>query len=57
MIGNNTRRVESKIEIDASLDTVWNILTDYEKFVDLVPCVAASHLVEKKANNSRVRQV
>ncbi|KAI9182308.1 hypothetical protein LWI28_024102 [Acer negundo] len=57
MIGNNTGRVESKIEIDASLDTVWNILTDYEKFVDLVPCIAASHLVEKKANISRVCQI
>ncbi|KAK2649865.1 hypothetical protein Ddye_017354 [Dipteronia dyeriana] len=56
-IGSNTGRVGSKIEIDASLDTVWNILTDYEKFVDLVPCVAASQLIEKKANISRVRQV
>ncbi|KAK3194435.1 hypothetical protein Dsin_025745 [Dipteronia sinensis] len=56
-IGSNTGRVGSKIEIDASLDTVWNILTDYEKFVDLVPCVAVSHLIEKKANISRVHQV
>ncbi|KAL5792079.1 hypothetical protein ACOSP7_000673 [Xanthoceras sorbifolium] len=55
--GSNTGQVRSKIEIDASLDTVWNILTDYDKFVDLVPCVAASQLVEKKATISRVHQV
>ncbi|KAK0582865.1 hypothetical protein LWI29_030518 [Acer saccharum] len=55
-IESNTGRVGSKIEIDASLDTVWNILTDYEKFVNLVPCVAASHLIEKKANISRVHK-
>lgn len=56
-IGSNTGQFQSTIEVKASLDTVWNILTDYEHFADVVPCVSASKLLEKKANTSRVHQV
>ena len=33
----NSRRIESRIPVDASLDTVWNILTDYERLADFIP--------------------
>ncbi|KAJ0111168.1 hypothetical protein Patl1_00753 [Pistacia atlantica] len=56
-LGRNSRRIRSKIEIAASLDTVWNILTDYEKLVDLIPGLAVSELVEKKDNFARLYQI
>lgn len=56
-LGRNSRRIRSNIEIAASLDTVWNILTDYEKLVDIIPGLAVSELVEKKGNFARLYQV
>lgn len=56
-LGRNSRRIRSKIEIDASLDTVWNILTDYEKLADFVPNLAVSQIVQKNDNFVRLYQV
>ncbi|KDO86739.1 hypothetical protein CISIN_1g022784mg [Citrus sinensis] len=55
-LGRNSRRIRSKIEIDASLDTVWHILTDYEKLADFVPNLAVSQVVEKNDNFVRLYQ-
>ncbi|TXG63174.1 hypothetical protein EZV62_010168 [Acer yangbiense] len=55
--GRNSRRIQSKIEIEANLDTVWNILTDYERLVDFIPGLAVSELVEKKDNFARLYQI
>ncbi|KAK0581213.1 hypothetical protein LWI29_011389 [Acer saccharum] len=55
--GRNSRRILSKIEIEANLDTVWNILTDYERLVDFIPGLAVSELVEKKDNFARLYQI
>ncbi|PPR99028.1 hypothetical protein GOBAR_AA21642 [Gossypium barbadense] len=43
-LGGNCRRIRSKIGIEASLDTVWDILTDYEKLADLIPGLAVSKI-------------
>lgn len=56
-LGRNSRRIRSKIEIDASLDTVWNILTDYEKLADFVPNLAVSQVVQKNDNFVRLYQI
>lgn len=56
-LGGNSRRIRSKIGIEASLDTVWNILTDYEKLADIIPGLAVSKVVEKKDNFVRLFQV
>lgn len=56
-MGRNSRRIRSKIGIDASLDTVWNILTDYERLADFIPGLAVSKLVEKKENFARLSQI
>lgn len=56
-LGRNSRRIRSKIRIDASLDTVWNILTDYERLADFIPGLAVSKLVEKKENFARLSQI
>ncbi|PPD68312.1 hypothetical protein GOBAR_DD34809 [Gossypium barbadense] len=43
-LGGNCRRIRSKIGIEASLDTIWDILTDYEKLADLIPGLAVSKI-------------
>ncbi|GAB2210186.1 hypothetical protein Droror1_Dr00015446 [Drosera rotundifolia] len=52
-----SRRIESSVEIDASLNTVWKILTDYERLADFVPGLAVSRLVEKTENYARLFQI
>ncbi|KAJ4727957.1 Polyketide cyclase / dehydrase and lipid transport protein [Melia azedarach] len=56
-LGNNSRRIRSQIEIDASLDTVWNIMTDYENLTDVFPALTVSQVVEKKDNYVRIFQI
>ncbi|KAG6575162.1 hypothetical protein SDJN02_23885, partial [Cucurbita argyrosperma subsp. argyrosperma] len=56
-LGNNSRRIYSRIGIDASLQTVWNILTDYEKLADFIPGLALSQLIFKTGNHARLFQV
>ncbi|KAJ4825584.1 hypothetical protein Tsubulata_006521 [Turnera subulata] len=55
--GKNSRRIRSKISINASLDAVWKILTDYEKLADFIPGLAVSKLIEKKDNFARLYQI
>ncbi|KAK5812387.1 hypothetical protein PVK06_027816 [Gossypium arboreum] len=56
-LGGNCRRIRSKIGIEASLDTVWDILTDYEKLADLIPGLAVSKVVEKNDKFARLFQI
>lgn len=56
-IANNRRRIQSRISIQASLDTVWNILTDYEGLADFIPSLIVSQLLEKRENFARLLQV
>uniref|UniRef100_A0A2P2L6L8 Uncharacterized protein LOC105642727 isoform X3 n=1 Tax=Rhizophora mucronata TaxID=61149 RepID=A0A2P2L6L8_RHIMU len=56
-LGNNSRRIRFQVSIDASLETIWNMLTDYEKLADILPGLASSELIDKKDNVARVRQI
>ncbi|MFQ6658818.1 hypothetical protein Gotur_027927 [Gossypium turneri] len=56
-LGGNSRRIRSKIGIEANLDTVWNILTNYEKLADVIPGLAVSEVVEKKPKFARLYQI
>ncbi|KAB2017308.1 hypothetical protein ERO13_D08G143500v2 [Gossypium hirsutum] len=56
-LGGNCRRIRSKIGIEASLDTIWDILTDYEKLADLIPGLAVSKVVEKNDKFARLFQI
>ncbi|KAJ8620369.1 hypothetical protein MRB53_028898 [Persea americana] len=55
--GNNRRRVLSRIGVDASLDTIWNILTDYERLSEFIPGLAVCQLLEKKEKFAKLFQV
>ncbi|KAJ8747177.1 hypothetical protein K2173_011065 [Erythroxylum novogranatense] len=56
-LGNNTRRIRSRIAIDANLETIWSILTDYERLSDFIPSLALSKLIEKSDNVVRLYQI
>ncbi|CAI0470148.1 unnamed protein product [Linum tenue] len=56
-LGSNSRRIRSKIGIEASLDAIWSILTDYERLSDFIPGLAVSKLIEKKDNFARLYQI
>ncbi|GMH20933.1 hypothetical protein Nepgr_022775 [Nepenthes gracilis] len=56
-LGNRSRRIQSNIVIDASLHTVWDILTDYERLADFIPGLAVSQLLERTENYARIFQI
>ncbi|KAI3839206.1 hypothetical protein MKX03_032836 [Papaver bracteatum] len=56
-IGKNSRRIRSRVGIDASLETIWGILTDYERLADFIPGLAVSKLLEKGESFARLFQI
>ena len=56
-LGGNSSRIWSKIGIKASLDNVWNILTYYEKLVDIILGLVVNKVVEKKDKFAWLYQV
>lgn len=56
-IGQNSRRIRSTIAINASLHTIWKLLTDYEKLADFIPGLSVSQLVEKRDSYARLFQI
>ncbi|XAR64520.1 hypothetical protein NMG60_11008242 [Bertholletia excelsa] len=56
-IGHNSRRIRSRIAINSSLRTVWDILTDYERLPEFIPGLAISQLLEKRDNFARLFQI
>ncbi|KAL0428340.1 UNVERIFIED_CONTAM: hypothetical protein Slati_3008800 [Sesamum latifolium] len=54
--GKNSRRITSKVAVQASLQTVWDILTDYERLADFIPGLAVSQLLEKRDKFARLFQ-
>lgn len=56
-LGNNTRRVEAKIAIQAPLEAVWGVLTDYDHLADHIPGLAESQVLELRPNGARLLQV
>ncbi|KAL9242352.1 hypothetical protein vseg_016361 [Gypsophila vaccaria] len=56
-IGKRCRRIESRVIINAGLQIVWGILTDYEKLADFIPGLAVSRLIDKRDNYARLFQI
>ncbi|KAL5055035.1 hypothetical protein RYX36_035717, partial [Vicia faba] len=53
----NSRRIESRISIDATLDSVWDILTDYERLPNFIPGLYLSKLIQKAPSFARLLQI
>ncbi|XP_027769980.1 uncharacterized protein LOC107024517 isoform X2 [Solanum pennellii] len=56
-MGKNRRRIRSKIVVKASLQSVWEVLTDYERLADFIPGLAVCQLLEKEPNFARLLQI
>ncbi|GKA07581.1 START-like domain-containing protein [Tanacetum coccineum] len=56
-VSRNRRRIRSKVAIDATLETVWGILTDYERLADYIPGLVVSQVLDKQTNFARLLQV
>lgn len=55
--GKSSRRITSTIEVEAPLEAVWNVLTDYERLADFLPGLAVSQLLERRENGARLLQI
>ncbi|XP_026663335.2 uncharacterized protein LOC113463225 isoform X1 [Phoenix dactylifera] len=53
----NGRRIRARIRVEADLETVWSVLTDYDGLADFIPNLAVSQLIEKKDKFARLYQV
>lgn len=56
-LGNNTRKVEATIAIQAPLEAVWGVLTDYDHLADHIPGLAESSVLQRRSNGARLKQV
>ncbi|XP_009600979.1 uncharacterized protein LOC107822934 [Nicotiana tabacum] len=56
-LGKRRRRIRSKIAVNASLQNVWEVLTDYERLADFIPGLAVSQLLQKEPNFARLLQI
>ncbi|XP_024981534.1 uncharacterized protein LOC112518164 [Cynara cardunculus var. scolymus] len=56
-LSNNRRRIRSKVAVDASLQTLWSILTDYDRLADFIPGLAVSQVLDKRKNFARLLQI
>jgi len=53
----NARRIFCAIDIFASVDEVWGVLTDYENLAKVVPSLVINEVVESREKGVRLRQV
>ncbi|KAJ1692788.1 hypothetical protein LUZ63_009486 [Rhynchospora breviuscula] len=53
----NARRIKAQVWIDAQLETVWDVLTDYEGLPDFIPGLSVSQLLHYEDNFARLYQV
>nr|XP_043636889.1 uncharacterized protein LOC122607883 [Erigeron canadensis] len=56
-ISKNRRRIKSTVRVDASLERVWGILTDYERLAEFIPSLVVSQVLDKQPNFARLLQI
>lgn len=56
-VARNTRRIEARVGVEARLEAVWAVLTDYEALSDFIPGLAQSRVLIKSPNYARLFQV
>jgi len=54
---NNMRKMEATIAIQAPLEYVWGVSTDYEHLADHIPGLAVSQILERRPSEARLLQV
>ncbi|XP_071716355.1 uncharacterized protein [Rutidosis leptorrhynchoides] len=56
-LSKNRRRIRSTVVIDASVERIWGILTDYERLADFIPSLVVSQVLDKRENFARLLQI
>ena len=52
-----TRRLAAQLTTSASLESLWNVLTDYDRLNLYIPNLLSSKKIYQKNNNVRLKQV
>eukprot|EP00629_Pelagomonadales_sp_RCC1024_P003528 CAMPEP_0119264616 /NCGR_PEP_ID=MMETSP1329-20130426/3648_1 /TAXON_ID=114041 /ORGANISM="Genus nov. species nov., Strain RCC1024" /LENGTH=283 /DNA_ID=CAMNT_0007264397 /DNA_START=77 /DNA_END=924 /DNA_ORIENTATION=- len=53
----NSRRIYTGVDINADVDTVWGLLTDYANLAKVVPNLVSNEVLEVRKGGSRIKQV
>lgn len=56
-IENRQRQIEAKIQLPYPVETVWQVLTDYEALSEFIPNLECSQRIEHPADGIRVEQI
>ena len=56
-VPGNARRIFAGIDIQAPVDDVWRILTDYERLEAVVPNLVENTVLARSSSGCRLRQV
>ena len=56
-LSGGTRRLAAQLTTSASFDSLWNVLTDYDRLNLYIPNLLSSKKIYKKDNNVHLKQV
>ena len=56
-LSNGTRRLAAQLTTSASLDSLWNVLTDYDRLNLYIPNLLSSKKIYQNKNNVHLKQV
>ncbi len=56
-LSDGTRRLAAQLTTSASLDSLWNVLTDYDRLNQYIPNLLSSQKIYQKNNNVHLKQV
>ena len=54
---NGTRRLAALLRTPINIDSIWNVLTDYDHLSELIPNLASSEVVSRDGNRVHLKQV
>ena len=56
-LSGGTRRLAAQLTTSASFDSLWNVLTDYDRLNQYIPNLLSSKKIFQKNNNFHLKQV
>ncbi len=56
-LSGGTRRLAAQLTTSTSLDSLWNVLTDYDRLNLYIPNLLSSKKIYQKNNNVRLKQI
>jgi hypothetical protein len=53
----NSRRIYTGVDINADVQTIWDLLTDYEGLAEVVPNLVSNEVIRRTARGAKIRQI